>query len=255
MFFGLARRNLARHKARTLLAVIGIIIGVVAIASLGIFGNSIRLSVSDSFGEVGNELLIFPAFENGKTSISDETARLVTKVRGIDRVVPIRSNQDAVILNKDPSYATIYGMNGEDMPFLVEIDDGHFLRRNSDNCVVGHTLARDKELVIGSKVTIKDQSFRVVGILSEKGIGIAINPDQAIFVSSEMFSNLYGDSDYDNLIVKVKNLEEVERVREDIEKTVNKREDIIMVLAMEALLEGINSFFNTLSTFLMGIGS
>ncbi|MDY6931590.1 MAG: FtsX-like permease family protein, partial [Halobacteriota archaeon] len=40
-----------------------------------------------------------------------------------------------------------------------------------------------------------------------------------------------------------------------IEKTVNKREDIIMVLAMEALLEGINSFFNTLSTFLMGIGS
>ncbi|MDY6960176.1 MAG: ABC transporter permease, partial [Halobacteriota archaeon] len=47
MFFGLARRNLSRHKARTLLAIIGIIIGVVAIASLGIFGNSIRLSVSD----------------------------------------------------------------------------------------------------------------------------------------------------------------------------------------------------------------
>lgn len=255
MYFGLARRNLSRHRVRSLLAVVGIIIGVVAIASLGIFGNSIRLSVADAFGDVGNELLIFPAFENGKVNITDETFRQITKVRGINRAVPIKSGADAVILNKDASYASIYGINGEDMPYILEINDGHFLKKNSDNCVVGATLANDKDLIVGSKVSIKGKGFRVVGILKEKGIGIGMNPDQSIFISSDMYSEIYDSADYDTVIVKVKNLEEVDRVKEDIEKTLNKREDFVMVMAMEALLEGINSFFNTLSTFLMGIGS
>ncbi|MEG3056493.1 MAG: hypothetical protein RQM90_10710 [Methanoculleus sp.] len=38
IFFNLAVRNLRRHKIRSVLATIGIIIGVVAIASLGIVG-------------------------------------------------------------------------------------------------------------------------------------------------------------------------------------------------------------------------
>jgi putative ABC transport system permease protein len=54
LFFGLAVRNLQIHWLRSLLAAIGIIIGVVAISSMGILGNSLVLSVSDSLTDVGD---------------------------------------------------------------------------------------------------------------------------------------------------------------------------------------------------------
>ncbi|PKL74126.1 MAG: ABC transporter permease, partial [Candidatus Melainabacteria bacterium HGW-Melainabacteria-1] len=44
LFFGLAVRNLRLHWLRSLLAAVGIIIGVVAISSMGILGNSLVLS-------------------------------------------------------------------------------------------------------------------------------------------------------------------------------------------------------------------
>jgi putative ABC transport system permease protein len=40
IFFEFAKRNLARHKFRSVLAVIGIVIGVLAITALGILGNT-----------------------------------------------------------------------------------------------------------------------------------------------------------------------------------------------------------------------
>jgi len=43
MFFSFAVRNLRRHWIRSALSTIGIVIGVIAIASLGIMGNSINL--------------------------------------------------------------------------------------------------------------------------------------------------------------------------------------------------------------------
>ena len=39
MYLELAKRNLERTKVRSALAVVGIVIGVMAIASIGIFGK------------------------------------------------------------------------------------------------------------------------------------------------------------------------------------------------------------------------
>ena len=46
-FFDIARRNLRRNFFRSMLAIVGIVIGVLAISSLGILGNSLTLSVTE----------------------------------------------------------------------------------------------------------------------------------------------------------------------------------------------------------------
>ena len=68
IFFEFAKRNLARHKFRSVLAVIGIVIGVLAITALGILGNSVRLSASEQLCMIGNELVVLPY---GEEAISD----------------------------------------------------------------------------------------------------------------------------------------------------------------------------------------
>ncbi|MFQ6119018.1 MAG: ABC transporter permease, partial [Methanosarcinales archaeon] len=257
MFLELAKRNLSRHTFRTVLAAIGIIIGVVAISSLGILGNSLKLSVTDTLGDIGNEIIVSPAFKSGVTNITEKQFKQMERIQGIEVAIPISSEADVVNFKKESTYTQIYGMRGEDMQYILEIDQGHFLKRDSDNCVVGSNIAKSYKLKTGSKISIDNNSFKVVGILKEKGLSFDINADNAVILSTKMYSKLYDTKDYKSVIIKVKkeNLDEVDVVKENIEKRFNKRDDVVTVMAMNTLLEGVTGIFDTISMFLMGIGA
>ncbi len=255
MYLKLARRNLSRHTFRTILAVIGIVIGVIAISSLGILGNSLRLTAHEFIGDIGNELLVFPAHEAGETEITEKQCDEMRRITGIEHAIPVSAEGDAISLRKESTYAGIYGMHGDDMQHILEIDKGHFLRGNSDNCVVGSILADKYDLRVGSKVTIKDTDFKVVGILAEQGFGFGVNADQAVIISHRMFSKLYDTDGYDQVIVQVRNIEDVETVKAAIENRFNRREEVVTVMAMNVILEGANEFFGYVSKFIMGIGA
>ncbi|MHC1574550.1 MAG: ABC transporter permease [Candidatus Methanogasteraceae archaeon] len=255
MYLKLARRNLSRHTFRTILAVIGIVIGVIAISSLGILGNSLRLTAHEFIGDIGNELIISPAREAGETEIDEKQYDEMQRITGIEHAIPVSAEGDAIDLRKDSTYAVIYGMHGDDLQYILEIDKGHFLRGDSDNCVVGSRLADEYDLRVGSKVTVKDTDFKVVGILAEQGFGIGVNADYAVIISHKMFLKLYDTDGYDQVIVQVRNMEDVETVKAAIENRFNRREEVVTVMAMNMILEGANEFFNYISKFLMGIGA
>ena len=255
MYLKLARRNLERHTFRTILAIIGIVIGVIAISSLGILGNSLRLTAHEFIGDIGNELLVLPAREAGETEITEKQYEEMQRIMGIEHAIPVSSEGDAIDLRKESTYAGIYGMHGDDMEHMFEIGKGHFLRGDSDNCVVGSRLADTYDLRIGSKVAIKDTDFKVVGILAEQGFGFGVNADQAVIISHKMFSKLYDTDGYDQVTVQVRDIEDVEAVKAAIENRFNRREEVVTVMAMNVILEGANEFFNYISKFLMGIGA
>jgi len=250
IFFEFAKRNLARHKFRSVLAVIGIVIGVMAITALGILGNSVRLAASEQLYMIGNEVVVFPY---GEEAVSEDNFKLIEKTA--DVAIPINSMMDKAVLNGESELVMIYGMRSEDIPKLLEKEDGQFLKHGSLNCLVGSRLADIYELRVGERAAIKSQKPRIVGILKERGIGFDINPDNAIIVSDKMFSSLYNSSGYNLVVVKVDNIEEVEEVRKEIEDRLNKKEEVVMVMELKQTVEGIKEFFNILSMFLIGIGS
>jgi len=250
IFFEFAKRNLARHKFRSVLAVIGIVIGVMAITALGILGNSVRLAASEQLYMIGNEVVVFPY---GEEAVSEDNFKLIEKTA--DVAIPINSMMDKAVLNGESELVMIYGMRSEDIPKLLEKEDGQFLKHGSLNCLVGSRLADNYELRVGERAAIKSQKPRIVGILEERGIGFDINPDNAIIVSDKMFSSLYNSSGYNLVVVKVDNIEEVEEVRKEIEDRLNKKEEVVMVMELKQTVEGIKEFFNILSMFLIGIGS
>jgi putative ABC transport system permease protein len=249
IFFEFAKRNLARHKFRSVLAVIGIVIGVLAITALGILGNSVRLSASEQLCMIGNELVVFPYSE---AKLSEQNFEKIEKVAD---AIPVTMGGELVLLNEEFKRVTIYGMRSEDIPRLLEKEDGQYLKHGSLNCLVGSRLAEDYELSVGERVTIKNQKPRIVGILKERGIGFDINPDSAIIVSEKLFTSLYNSSGYSLVIVKVDDIAEVEAVRKDIEDRLNKKEKVVEVMELRMFVEGIKELFNTISLFLLGIGS
>ncbi|MEM4701980.1 MAG: ABC transporter permease, partial [Archaeoglobaceae archaeon] len=65
MFIELAKRNLQRTKVRSILAIVGILIGVMAISAIGIFGESLKSAVLENFKDVANEIIVTPNYQRG----------------------------------------------------------------------------------------------------------------------------------------------------------------------------------------------
>jgi putative ABC transport system permease protein len=113
------------------------------------------------------------------------------------------------------------------------------------------------ELTIGSKVEVDDTKLRVVGILKERGLGFDISTDNGVFTSSAMYDKLYPDEDegYNSVIVKVKNIDDIDSVKKDIEDRINKKDVLIDVFATNTITQSLDDVFKSISLFLMGIGS
>lgn len=255
MYAQLAERNLRRQKVRTSLAAIGIIIGVMAIASMGILGNTLKLSVSESFSDVGDKLVVYPAM--GEDSVTQDQMNRMERIAGIEHIIPYRSSGEAVEYRDETSYGTVYRMKESDLRQLVEIESGRFFKEGSTDCVLGSSVASNLELDVGSKIEIEDTRLRVVGILKERGMAVDINTDSGVFVSHDMYCKLYPDveEDYRQVIVVVEDIALVETVKTELEDTLNKREKKIEIFAANSINEQIESAFQSISMFLMGIGS
>jgi len=262
LFFDFAVRNVRLHWFRSLLAVIGIIIGVVAIASMGILGNSLVLAISDSLSTVGDSIIITPhAGGMGGMGMggTDEllTERKIEQIRRAvapDLTIPVYSGSARMSVGTEDTVGVVYGLKPDDIPVLLELEGGAFLK-GSSGAMAGAKFAEENELKVGSRITIKDKgSLRVVGILKERGMGFDINPDYGIVVEDKWYQEMYDQQDYDMAIVKVKDLSRIEQTKETIEKQLNRRETEVDVIDTKAILETILTTFGQISTFTTAIG-
>ena len=260
IFFEVAKRNIRLHWLRSLLAVIGIVIGVVAIASMGILGNSLVLSISETLTTVGDTIVVYPhaSFGGGApvttgNTITPRQVQQIIRAVGANEVIPLHVGAERIEVGGEKGVAQIYGMSPDNVPPLLEKSEGIYLRGASD-AMAGAALARDFDLKAGSRVTLGSETLRIVGILDERGIGFDINPDRALVVSDRWFESTYGEENYDQVIVKVRDIEEIDKIRESIEEALNRREQEVDVLDTRAVLDTIISAFNQISVFTTAIG-
>lgn len=271
IFWEIAKRNIRIHLLRSSLAMLGIVIGVVAIASMGILGNSMVLSVSDSLRTVGDSVIVTPhaggsargfgGGGGGSTSltITDQDFQQIKRVSAPNTAIPVLQTSDRMKLGvgKDDIVAIIYGLNTDDVPDLLNLKEGDYVRGNS-GCLVGAKFAEDNNVKVGSRITIGTDgnkgSLRVTGIIEERGMAFDVSTDSAIVVTREWFDAAYDRDDYDKVVVKVKNLDDIASVKTAIEKQMNKRDDTVDVMDTRKVMESIFQAFGQITTFVSAIG-
>ena len=257
-FFDLARRNVSRHWLRSVLAVIGIAIGVVAIATLGIMGNSINLMFNDMVSDVGDTITVSPATRSGTTELTKRQVDDITRAVGANRAIPFATTFDSVTVGETKSGAMIYAIPAKDIPFLLDMEAGAYPKDTGSGCVIGKTLAensKDTGLKLGARATIGNETLRVVGVLEERGMGFDINPDSAVVVPYSWYSNHYDKDTYDQVIVKVRDVNDLDAVKEAIEQKMNRRENVVTVMDTRGILKEVFAAVDSITVFLMGIGA
>ena len=110
MYLQLAKRNLMRNKARSVLAVIGIVIGVMAVASIGIFGESLKATVLENFQNVANEVIVTPAYSKGYVDIDEKTVAKIKKIPYVKEAIAVKNGWSTIEVKSKRGAATIYGM-------------------------------------------------------------------------------------------------------------------------------------------------
>ncbi|WAC05009.1 MAG: ABC transporter permease [Methanoregula sp.] len=272
IFFEIAKRNIRIHMLRSSLAMLGIIIGVVAIASMGILGNSMVLAVSDSLRTVGDSVIVTPhvggtarGFGGGtgggssSLSISEQDYQQIKRVSAPNVAIPVLQTSDRMKLGvgTDDIVAPVYGLNPDDVPDLLKLKEGGYSRGNS-GCLVGSKFADDNKVKVGTRIAIGTDgtkgTLRVTGIIEERGMAFDVSTDSAIVATKDWFDNAYSRSDYDKVVIKVKNLDDLPTVKTAIEKQMNRRDTIVDVMDTRKTMETIFQAFGQITTFVTAIG-
>jgi putative ABC transport system permease protein len=272
IFWEIAKRNLRIHLLRSTLAMLGIVIGVVAIASMGILGNTLVLSVSDSLHTVGDSVIVSPYTGgsggfgqgggiSGSTSlkITDQQYQQIKRAVAPNIAIPVLQTSDIMQLGvgSDTIVAPIYGLNPDDVPSLLNLKAGSYSRSDS-GCLVGSKFADDHNVKVGSRISMgadgEKGTLRVTGIIEERGISFDISTDSAIVVTQNWFDTTYNRNDYDTVVVKVNLGVDSAAVKTTIEKQMNKRDKVVTVMDSKATLATIFSAFGAVTTFVTAIG-
>jgi len=272
IFWEIAKRNLRIHLLRSTLAMLGIVIGVVAIASMGILGNTLVLSVSDSLHTVGDSVIVSPyagggsgfgqgGGSGGSTSlkITDQQFQQIKRAVAPNIAIPVLQTADIMKLGvgSDTIVATIYGLSPDDVPSLLNLKAGSYSRSDS-GCLVGSKFADDHNVKVGSRISIGTDgdkgTLRVTGIIEERGISFDISTDSAVVVTQNWFDTTYNRNDYDTVVVKVNLGVDSAVVKTTIEKQMNKRDKVVTVMDSKATLATIFSAFGAVTTFVTAIG-
>jgi len=275
IFFELSVRNVRLHFLRSVLAAVGIVIGVVAITSIGILGANMTLSVSADLSETGNIIMISPdsggggggMFGGGSSSSDDDEYITDTQLLKIEKVVgssntvlTIYTDSDDISVGSDDGKATIYGVEISAVSGILEVSDGS-LPMSTSGVAVGPSLAERYDLKVGSRIKVGDEDesqsvVRVTGILEERGMSMDLNSDNAIIGSEKWYTSFYGgEGEYDQVNVIVENIDDIDTLEEDLDHELNYKDDEVRIQDSGSMLETISSTLGTITLFMTAIGA
>ena len=263
-FFDIARRNLRRNFFRSMLAIVGIVIGVLAISSLGILGNSLTLSVTEQLSTVGDSLTVIPhsgggggGFGGGAATpekISDRQVQDLRRIAAPNPVIPVYSTAERIEVGNEQGVVSVYAMQPDDIPLLVEVEQGILLRGNSGVLVGARAADQFKSRSAPRSGSRTGPRSAWSAILKERGIGFDIQPDNALIVPAKWYQDRNQPTGFDQVIIKVKDVDQVEALQSAIDQRFNRRETVLDTFSSKEILSSIQTVFGQISTFTTAIG-
>src|SRR5262249_2719897 len=201
--FRIGLRALYANKMRSMLTVLGIIVGVAAVVCMVSVGSGARQEVSEKLRTLGANLLVIrPGTEvsggarlesgTGHTLTEEDAAAISREVRNVLAAAPIVT-QSLQIVASNKNWATLIA--GIDSDYLAarewrtrsgrtfsadELDSG------AKVALVGSVIVEELfsgRSGLGETVRIGNVPFRIIGILEQKGQGAAgRSQDDVIFI-------------------------------------------------------------------------
>ncbi|MFA7170776.1 MAG: ABC transporter permease [Candidatus Paceibacterota bacterium] len=194
----MAMGALLSNKVRTLLSMLGIIIGVCTVIVVFAIGQGAQKDVADQYKNLSvNSIMIMGNMQRGAGSSSkisaDDVEAILEKCQYIDEATAVAQSNGTVsyvqesssgsIMGSDSSFFAISNLEAQYGRVLTDEDN----LQSSSVVVLGSTVAETlfgeaSDAALGETVTIDSKKLEVVGILTENGSsGSTMNYDESVF--------------------------------------------------------------------------
>jgi putative ABC transport system permease protein len=275
IFFDLSVRSVRLNFLRSVLASVGIVIGVVAISSMGMLGANMQLQVKSQLSANANTIVILPDsarmgppgtfISSQSLSQSGITKSQLTQIRtavGSDgMVIPIISNNTQFVINSVPGRGSLYALEPNDIGKFLTITSGTNIGDDNE-VLVGATIAANFNVKTGTRIRLGSSSepdvpvLKVAGILEQRGAtSDNINADNAIFVSKSWYTDQYNALNYTQVNVIVHDIDTINATETAIDAKLNNKKDVLRITDSSSRLSTISSTIGTLSSMMMAIGA
>jgi putative ABC transport system permease protein len=196
----MALHTLRANRLRSLLTMLGIVIGNASVITLVGVGRGAQELAAGQLSSLGaNVLFVVPGnnntrrqgIETPKTLVLEDARAIAEQVPSVRRVAPQITLSDVVQAGSLSASATVTGVTPEFLEVRsFEVAQGRFLNdadlRSARNVAVIGPDLRDKLLprgsAIGRRLRVRDQTFEVIGVLRPKGAVFGSNQDETVYI-------------------------------------------------------------------------
>jgi putative ABC transport system permease protein len=282
MFFEnlrIALRAIFANKMRSILTVLGVMIGVASVIAVVSLVQGMQFKISSDVESIGsNYIEVFPdAGEDRNTSLQKTPELTIDDADAVRRTATaIRAFTPIFIDNVDYKFgsathrAQLWAVNDafQDI-FNRWVEHGRFFttldaEAKKNVAVIGATVAEKINLKdpIGKQIQINGRSFTVVGVMEKKGGAFGQDQDDIAYIPFDTARAVYGNENMKRLVLafQMRNGSDLDLAKEQVTEVLRARHHIpkgkrddFRILAQEEILKIISGVLGTTTAVMAAV--
>ncbi|MCM3489971.1 ABC transporter permease [Alkalihalophilus marmarensis] len=270
----MAINSIKAHKMRSVLTMLGIIIGVAAVIIVVAIGQGGEEMLKTSIAGEGNtsEIFYMPSDEEMQTNpniwnepaFTLEDIREIETVEGIENVVATSYEHSSIRYQTETSDASVNGISETYLDVhQLNVAEGFSLQPadflgGRRVALISDSLNEElfpEQSAVGEVIRVANQPVEVIGVL-EAPSGLFAFGMQEVYMPWETWRTVYSKSEFNQVTIQAESLEELQAAGEEAVQLLNARkntEEAYQVMNMEEIAEGIGQITRIMTMIIGGI--
>lgn len=268
-----------RQKSRTILTMIAVAIGIASLIIMISAGNGLKSMVSSELEAYGTDIINTEVRVPGKgpigsvssmakiTTFKNSDVEAISKLPNIENHYSFVTGQE-IIKNEGNAKSVMVLGYGANAPLVekIKIKEGRFYTPQEEESItpvivlgsaIKEFLFGDDD-AIGRRVTLRNVSFRVVGVMEERGASNNFDIDSIVYIPTLTMQKRLLNTDYViGMSVSVEDAERIDETKEDIVELLRERHNIsdpdaddFEVMTMAEAQEMVGTVFSAITLLL-----
>ncbi|MDH4619205.1 ABC transporter permease [Brevibacillus sp. AY1] len=275
-------RSIKANGLRSVLTMLGIIIGVAAVIAMVAIGEGTSASVANQINGLGSNLLIVSPGQatQGRVSLGAGSlntltladAEKIAESEAVSGVAPSVNGRAQIVFGSN-NYSTMLEGTTESFPDVrnVQVADGRFfsnfeVRKQMNVAVVGTEVVNNLfagSIPIGQTIQINRIPFSIIGVLKSQGSsGMTNNDDRILIPVTTAMSRLTGGKNVGTIYVSAASANDMEKAQQDTRNALRSQHslrpneaDDFRITSQSDILSTAQEVSSSMTTLLSGIAA
>jgi putative ABC transport system permease protein len=269
---------LARHRLRSAMSLLGVVIGVAAVLILTALGEGARRYVSGQFASLGSSLVVMIPGKNETTGALpglggvpndltiDDARALQRSFPHLRAIAPLSMGNETVAHRERRRQVIVVGAtDGFRETHELRLAQGRFLPpgemdRGGQQVVLGAKVFTELfpgEQALGRVVRIGDWRMRVIGVLESKGMRVGFNMDDMVIIPLATGMRMFNRSSLFRVVLEAHSHEDMDATCSRALEILTERhdEEDVTCITQESVVSSLSSILAVLTLALGGIAA